>query len=91
MQELAENLAVAPFTATAMVKRLLAQGYVERGHDDINWRTVWVKPTEAGRLAVSVYRRARLASLQYRLERLSEDERANIVTALPTLYKLVEG
>ena len=91
MQELAEHLAVAPSTATAMVKRLLAQGYVERGHDNINWRTVWVKPTEAGRLAVSVYRRARLASLQYRLERLSEDERANIVAALPALYKLVEG
>lgn len=91
MQELAEHLAVAPSTATAMVKRLLAQGYVERGHDNINWRTVWVKPTEAGRLAVSVYRRARLASLQYRLERLSEEERANIVAALPALYHLVEG
>src|SRR6266567_8939926 len=89
MQELADHLAVAPSTATAMVKRLLAQGYVERGHDDVNWRTVWVKPTEAGRLAVSVYRRARLASLQYRLERLSEDERASIMTALPALYHLI--
>ena len=72
-----------------MVKRLLAQGYVERGHDSINWRTVWVKPTEAGRLAVSVYHQARLASLQQRLERLSEDERASIMTALPALYHLV--
>src|SRR6266568_1809694 len=89
MQELAEHLAVAPSTATAMVKRLLAQGYVERGHDSINWRTVWVKPTEAGRLAVSVYHQARLASLQQRLERLSEDERASIMTALPALYHLI--
>ena len=89
MQELAEHLAVAPSTATAMVKRLLAQGYIERGHDSINWRTVWVKPTEAGRLAVSVYHQARLASLQQRLERLSEDERASIMTALPALYLLV--
>ena len=89
MQELAEHLAVAPSTATAMVKRLLAQGYVERGHDSINWRMVWVKPTEAGRLAVSVYRQARLGSLQQRLERLSEDERASIMTALPALYHLV--
>ncbi len=40
MQELAEHLAVAPSTVTAMVKRLLAQGYVERSHDDVNWRTV---------------------------------------------------
>jgi MarR family transcriptional regulator, organic hydroperoxide resistance regulator len=89
MQELAEHLAVAPSTATAMVKRLLVQGYIERSHDSINWRTVWVKPTEAGRLAVSVYHQARLASLQQRLERLSEDERASIMTALPVLYHLV--
>jgi len=89
MQELAEHLAVAPSTATAMVKRLLVQGYVERGHDDTNWRMVWVKPTEAGRLAVSLYHRARLASLQQRLERLSEDERASIMAALPALYHLV--
>ena len=90
MQELAEHLAVAPSTATAMVKRLLAQGYVERGHDNTNWRMVWVKPTEAGRLAVSVYHRARLASLQQRLERLSEDERASIMAALPALYHLIK-
>ena len=47
MQELAERLAVAPSTATAMVKRLLAQGYVERAHDEVNWRTVWVRPTSS--------------------------------------------
>ncbi len=60
MQELAEHLAVAPSTTTAMMKRLLAQGYVERSHDDVNWRTVWVKPTESGRQAVYVFHQARL-------------------------------
>src|SRR5947208_7574986 len=57
---------------TAMVKRLLAQGYVERSHDEANWRTVWVKPTETGRLAVSVFHQARLNSLEYRLDRLTK-------------------
>ena len=90
MQEIAEHLAVAPSTATAMVKRLLAQGYVERGHDDVNWRTVWVKPTEPGRLAVHVYRQARLHSLQQRLDRLSEAERTSLQAALPALAHLVE-
>lgn len=90
MQELAEHLAVAPSTATAMVKRLLAEGYLERGHDSTNWRTVWVKPTEAGRLAVSVYQQARLASLQHRLRHLSDDERASILAALPALRQLIE-
>src|SRR5215472_801272 len=34
MQGLAEHLAVAPSTVTAMVKRLLAQGYIERSRGD---------------------------------------------------------
>ncbi len=90
MQELAEHLAVAPSTTTAMVKRLFAQGYIERSHDEVNWRTVWVKPTESGRLAVSVFHQARLKSLKYRLDRLTETERAYILAALPALQHLVE-
>src|SRR5207248_3433216 len=90
MQELAEHLGVAPSTATAMVKRLLAQGYVERSRDDTDWRTVWVKPTEKGRLAVIAFDRARLASLQKRMERLSCDEQRALRVALPALYHLVK-
>lgn len=90
MQELAEHLAVAPSTATAMVKRLLSQGYVERTHDEVNWRTVWVKPTEAGRKAVEVFHHARLASLQCRLQKLSAEEREHIIAALPALLHLTE-
>ncbi len=90
MQELAEHLAVAPSTATAMVKRLLVQGYVERTHDEVNWRTVWVKPTEAGRTAVEVFHNARMASLQCRLKKLSVEERESITAALPALLHLTE-
>lgn len=91
MQELAEELAVAPSTATAMVKRLLAQGYVERSRGDEDWRTVWVKSTEAGKHAVDVYQQARLRALHCRLAYLSDEERASIQAALPALYHLVEG
>src|SRR5438093_4700938 len=85
MQELAEHLAVAPSTVTAMIKRLLAQGYVERSRDDSDWRTVWVKPTEKGRSAVIVFDHARLASLQQRMKRLSCDEQCALHAALPAL------
>ena|SRR5438552_486027 len=91
MQELAEHLAVAPSTVTAMVKRLLVQGYVERSRDDADWRTVWVKPTEKGRSAVAVFDRARLASLQQRMRRLSHDEHCALRAALPALRHLVEA
>ncbi|HVB75410.1 MAG TPA: MarR family transcriptional regulator [Ktedonobacteraceae bacterium] len=90
MQELAEELAVAPSTATAMVKRLVVLGYIERSRDDSDWRAVWVKPTQAGKLAVDIYQQARLRSLQCRLKHLSEEDRALIQAALPALYRLIE-
>ncbi len=90
MQELAEELAVAPSTATAMVKRLVTQGYIERSRDDTDWRTVWVKPTQAGKLAVEVYQQARIRSLKCRLKYLNHEEYASIQAALPALYHLIE-
>jgi DNA-binding MarR family transcriptional regulator len=90
MQELAEHMGVAPSTATAMVKRLCALGYIERARDEVDWRMVWVRATEAGHEAVEVYRQASLASLQVRLQRLSVEERASILAALPALSRLVE-
>jgi len=90
MQELAEHLAVAPSTATAMVKRLLAQGYIDRNRDEIDWRAVWVKPTERGCQVFAVFDQARLASLSNRLEYLSQEERDTIIAAVPVLRRLIE-
>lgn len=90
MQEIAEHLAVTPSTATAMVKRLLEKEYIERSRGDADWRTVWIKPTERGLQAVTVYDRVRLNSLRHRLERLSEQERQSLIAALPALRHLIE-
>jgi len=91
MQELAEHLAVTPSTVTAMVKRLLAQGYVERIRDEADWRAVWVKSTEKGRSAVAVFDRASLASLQRRMKRLSQEEYRALHAALPALRHLIKA
>ncbi len=90
MQELAEHLAVTPSTATAMVKRLLTNGYIERTRDDVDWRTVWVKPTPRGQQVVTTYDKAQLAALHHRLTQLSADERGRITHALPALRHLIE-
>ncbi len=90
MQELAEQLAVTPSTVTAMVKRLLTQGYVERCRDDADWRTVWVVPTERGRRAVQAYNHVALMSLQRRLAYLSNDEQQKLLEALPALRHLID-
>src|SRR5579884_3963479 len=91
MQELAELLVVTPSTVTAMIKRLLSQGYVERSRNEADWRTVWIKPSERAQQVVESYNRARRASLQRRLERLSEEERQSLLAALPALRHLMEG
>jgi DNA-binding MarR family transcriptional regulator len=89
MQDLAEHLAVTPSTVTAMVKRLLAQGYVERSRDDVDWRAVWIKPTDRGRKVVAAFNEIRLAAMQKLLERLTAEERATITASLPALLHLV--
>ncbi len=90
MQELAEHLAVAPSTATAMVKRLVALGYVERSRDENDWRAVWVRATPAGERAYTVFHTARLNFLRQRLASLDDEERMHIQAALPALNHLTE-
>ncbi len=90
MQELADFLVVTPSTVTAMVKRLLVSGYIERSRDDVDWRTVWVKPTLHGQQVVTTYDSARLVALHSRLAQLNESERERIASALPALRHLIE-
>jgi MarR family transcriptional regulator, organic hydroperoxide resistance regulator len=90
MQELAEQLDVAPPTVTAMIKRLLAQGLVERVRDEQDWRVVWVLPTERGQRAVALYDQFRRANLQRRLSQLNQEELDHLRAAIPVLRHLIE-
>jgi len=90
MPELADQLDVAPPTVTAMIKRLLAQGFVERVRDEQDWRVVWVLPTERGQRAVTLYDQYRRTNLQRRLAHLNQDELARLRAALPVLRHLIE-
>ncbi|TMB82903.1 MAG: MarR family transcriptional regulator [Chloroflexi bacterium] len=90
MQELAEQLDVAAPTVTAMVKRLLSQGFVERLRDEQDWRVVRVLPTERGQRALTLYDQFRRANLRRRLAQLSQEELALLRLALPVLHHIVE-
>lgn len=90
MQKLAAQLHVTPPTATAMIKRLLTQGYVERLRDEEDWRVVRVEATERGKRAVTLYDQIRHASLQRRLVLLSAEELASLQSALPVLRHIIE-
>lgn len=90
MQELADQLDVAPPTVTAMVKRLLTQGFVERVRDEQDWRVVRVLPTERGQRAVSLYEEFYRANLQRLLVPLSREELTQLRVALPILRHMSE-
>jgi len=90
MQELADQLDVAPPTVTAVIKRLLTQGFVERLRDEQDWRVVRVLPTERGQRAVSLYDEYRRANLQRRLAHLNQEELAHLRAALPILRHIIE-
>jgi DNA-binding MarR family transcriptional regulator len=90
MQELADQLDVAAPTVTAMIKRLLAQGFVERLRDEQDWRVVWVLPTERGQRAVTFYDQFRRANLQCRLAHLNQEELAHLRAAIPVLRHIIE-
>ena len=90
MQELAEQLDVAPPTATVMVKRLLAQGFVERLRDEQDWRVVRVVATERGKRSVALYDDFRRSNLQRRLAHLSQEEHAQLALSLKVLHHILE-
>jgi MarR family transcriptional regulator, organic hydroperoxide resistance regulator len=90
MQELADQLDVAPPTVTAMIKRLLTQEFVQRLRDEQDWRVVWVLPTERGQRAVTLYDQFRRDNLQHRLAHLNQEELARLRAALPILRHIIE-
>ena len=90
MHELAAALDVTPPTVTGMVRRLLEHGFVERGRDDTDWRTVWVELTERGREVVTRHHRERVAALERRIEQLEPEEQAQLRDAIPVLARLLE-
>lgn len=90
MSELAAEHGVRMPTMTVQVNRLERDGLVVRGSHESDARVVTVALTEAGRVALSVGRRARVGFLAERLEGLAAEDRAAIAAALPALSRLCE-
>jgi DNA-binding MarR family transcriptional regulator len=89
--ELAESEAIAQPTVTTLVGRLERDGLVQRAPDPDDARAVRVHLTDAGRVRLAEMRAARALLLDARLGRLTTDERALLISALPVLDKLLEG
>ncbi|MEV1244713.1 MarR family winged helix-turn-helix transcriptional regulator [Nonomuraea sp. NPDC050022] len=88
MTELAEEHAVQLPTMSVQINRLEEAGLVARGADPADARVRTVELTDEGRVRLRAVRQARIAHLSRELAALSDDERAALAVALPTLAKL---
>ena len=87
--DLAAAERVAQPTMTVMVRRLEAEGLVERTTDPEDARAVKVALTDAGRSELAAVRAARAALLRRRIEALPPDAQAVLAAALPVLEDLI--
>jgi DNA-binding MarR family transcriptional regulator len=88
LTDLATREGVTQPAMTQLVSRLQEAGLAVRAGDPEDGRVVLVHITDTGRAALAERRQARAASLAELLARLSEDERARLVAALPAIDSL---
>ncbi|HUE27183.1 MAG TPA: MarR family transcriptional regulator [Solirubrobacteraceae bacterium] len=86
--ELADLEGVAQPTMTQLVKRLEAQGLVERARQTDDGRVVVVSLTEAGAVAFDGYRTQAAIALSRYLDHMSDEEIEALATATETLAEL---
>lgn len=87
---LAEREAVSQPAMTNLVQRLEAQGLVTRAADPADARATLISVTEAGVRVIDERRRMQDDALRSTLERLSPEDRAALVAALPALTHFTE-
>ena len=87
---LAEREAVSQPAMTNLVQRLEAQGLVTRAADPADARATLISVTEAGVRVIDERRRLQDDALRSTLERLSPEDRAALVAALPALTHVTE-
>ncbi|QKT08885.1 MarR family transcriptional regulator [Gordonia sp. X0973] len=88
MGALAEREGIRMPTATALVDGLIKIGLVHRAPDPDDRRAVIVDLTEPGRTAIAKASRRRADVLAAALAKLSDEERASLVAAMPALLEL---
>ncbi|WP_020573606.1 MarR family transcriptional regulator [Actinopolymorpha alba] len=89
LSELAAREQVAPPTLSRVVAFLEQAGYAVREADPKDGRVSIVRATDEGRQIAQGLRSARTKALQDRLGRLSAEEYATLLAALPALEALV--
>ena len=85
MQELSKRLRVTAPSATSLVRKLSALGWVERAPSDADKRVVRVRLTRAGGRELARYRKQAEATMRKVFSKLSEHDLSNLKRALKNL------
>jgi DNA-binding MarR family transcriptional regulator len=85
LASLAEAMGVAVSTASRLVDRLVAAGWVDRRPSDANRREISLSLTGEGTAVLTRYDDLRLVELRRLLDRLPDGRRAAIIAALEDL------
>ena len=88
--ELAANEGLNPTMLSRIVSHLETAKLVERSSDQADARVVHLESTDAGRTLVQEMRSERTDALLFALERMPNDQREELIGALPALESLVE-
>jgi DNA-binding MarR family transcriptional regulator len=87
--DLAAKEGVAAPTMSRIVAALVEAQYVQREPDPVDRRAWLVKATAEGERMVSGLRSTRVQELRRRIDRLSEDQQALLITTIPVLEDLL--
>jgi DNA-binding MarR family transcriptional regulator len=88
MRVLAVGVGVTSPTMTSTIKLLVKKGLVERDHDHEDWRKVLITASARGLAAEAAFMESRLRALGDALERLTAEQRAMLLVAMPALRAL---
>jgi DNA-binding MarR family transcriptional regulator len=87
--DLAARESVAPPTLSRIVAALVDAGYATREPDPVDGRAWLASATPEGERVVSGVRSTRIQELQRRMARLTDEQRAALIAALPALEELL--
>ena len=91
MRTLAAGVGVTSPTMTSTIRLLVKKGLVQRDHDLADWRKVLITASPRGLAAEAAFMESRLSALDSALDRLSAEQRAMLLVAMPALRALTAG
>lgn len=91
VNEVADELRLAPNTVSTLVRQLVDRGLLERSTDPTDRRAARLDVTPAARARLDGHRARRAETMDHALARLTPAEREVLAAAVPLLQRLTEA